>query len=324
MAKIKTKPDNHHTKPKHLNRRAFERVYWPYIPIVLAITLLLGLGLSSGSLHTYVRHPGGRVLNYATAMSISGLLRDTNDQRQAAGVKRLTLNNMLNAAAQAKADDMAKKNYWSHYTPDGDAPWVFVNARHYNYQKLGENLATGFDNEQDTINGWMASPPHKENLLDSAFTEVGFGFANNPNYTAAGGGPMTIIVAFYGKPQVIAASTAADSVPSVPVTTGVSGDNQSTLPTTTDSRVKPSQPQVKSSRLNLVLGSRFTGGSVTALFLIGAIGLFLHLMRRHLRAFHRFLIRGEQYAIAHPLTDIGLLVIASLLFILSQTAGLIK
>src|SRR5438132_3215953 len=87
----------------------------------------------------------------------------------------------------------------------------------YLYQKLGENLAAGFSDEQSTVNGWMASPPHRENLLDSAFSDVGFGFANNPDYTSAGGGPMTIVVAFYGNPQVLAAQTA------VPANTKPSG-----------------------------------------------------------------------------------------------------
>jgi hypothetical protein len=46
--------------------------------------------------------------------------------------------------------------------------------------------------------------------------------------------------------------------------------------------------------------------------------------RKHLRAIHRFAIKGERYIIRHPLTDIGMLIIACLLFILSQTAGLIQ
>jgi hypothetical protein len=41
-------------------------------------------------------------------------------------------------------------------------------------------------------------------------------------------------------------------------------------------------------------------------------------------ALRRFLLKGERYALRHPLTDIAFLAIACLLFILSQTAGLIQ
>src|SRR3954471_6671718 len=112
MAKIKTgSPDFHKTKPKDVHKRSFEKVYWPYIPIVLVISLLLGISVNSGNLQAYVKHPGGRVLSYASSMSISGLLADTNAQRTANSVNALSLNGKLDAAAQASADDMAARNY---------------------------------------------------------------------------------------------------------------------------------------------------------------------------------------------------------------------
>src|SRR4051794_19446247 len=114
MAKIKTRnSDSHKTKPKNTDRRSFEKVYWPYIPIVLVISLLLAVSVQGGSLQAYVRHPGGRVLSYSTSMSISGLLSDTNTARSANGLAALGLNSKLDAAAQASADDMAARNYWS-------------------------------------------------------------------------------------------------------------------------------------------------------------------------------------------------------------------
>jgi hypothetical protein len=349
MAKIKTRnSDTHKTKPKNIHHRSFEKVYWPYIPIVLAISFLLSIGFQGGNLQAYVRHPGGRVLSYSTSMSIGGLLADTNSARASNGVASLGLNDKLDAAAQAKADDMAARNYWSHYTPEGNPPWVFVTNQGYSYQKLGENLATGFSDEQATINGWMASPPHRENLLNGSFTEVGFGYANNPNYTAAGGGPMTIIVAFYGQPQVLAANTTAPAppapaqsppanqpaaqapaaenpAPSQATPTATSSPAAQTpkkQPATTQTPKATLTPAVKSSRLQLVFGNSSATGAITAISIAAAAGLALWWVRRHALAVHKFLLKGERYAIRHPLTDIGLLVIACLLFMLSQTAGL--
>src|SRR3990167_1771050 len=194
-------------KPRGVSARSFERAFWPYLPLTLLIGLLLMFSSQSGALSAALRNPRGNVLAYATSMSVNGLLSSTNTQRSANGVVSLSLNSKLNASAQAKANDMAARNYWSHNTPEGNPPWVFIEAQGYSYQKLGENLAAGFSSEDATVGGWMASAPHKANLLDPAFSEVGFGFADNENYTSAGGGPMTFVVPHHGKPTVLASAS---------------------------------------------------------------------------------------------------------------------
>ncbi len=144
------------------------------------------------------------VLAYSTHVSIDGLLTSTNQQRAANGVASLGLNSALNTAAQAKANDMVSRNYWSHQTPDGQQPWIFINNTGYKYLSAGENLAYGFMTSNATVTGWMNSPTHKSNMLSSNFTEVGFGIANSPNYV--NNGQQTVIVAMYAKPQVLASS----------------------------------------------------------------------------------------------------------------------
>ena len=290
----------------------------------------------------------GHVLAYATSMSTSGLLSSTNAARSSNGVKSLKSNSKLAAAAQAKANDMAARNYWSHNTPDGKSPWTFVVAKGYTYQKLGENLATGFNNEQATINGWMASPPHRENVLDGAFTEVGFGYTNNPDYTSAGGGPMTIVVAFYGKPQVLAAETtqkASSPPPASTVAKSLSPPASSTPKKNTKPEIKPEvaaaaeQPKAApttetdissaelaapSSRAQVVLASFPMAKFATTFALIGAAAAIAIWLSRHALAVRRVILSSERYAIRHPLLDIGFLVIAALSFLLTQTAGLIQ
>jgi hypothetical protein len=344
MAKIKNHGSNSKSKPKNVNKRAFEKVYWPFIPVLIAVSVLLGVGSTSGNLQAYVKHPGGRVLAYSSSMSIGGLLADTNSARAANGAGSLTLNAKLDAAAQNSADDMAARNYWSHNTPDGNPPWVWVNAQGYSYQKLGQNLATGFSDEQSTINGWMNSPPHRENLLNPAFKDVGFGYANNPDYTAAGGGPMTIVVAFYGEPKVLSAATPAPAAPTakpaapeaaqpatqpaqpaqapVPAAAPAKPAPQSQPETTQTPEQNVSQP-ARQTRLQVALSDSKIAPAAGATSLL-ALTLFTLWAARHLRLLHRYLLKGERYVISHPLTDIGLLVIACLLFILSQTAGLIQ
>jgi hypothetical protein len=92
-AKIKTRPrphvSRHRHKPKTVTKSAFEKVYWPYLPVILSIGLLLSFGGQSGALQSSFKHPT-RVLDYATSMSVSGLLADTNNARVANGVAGCT------------------------------------------------------------------------------------------------------------------------------------------------------------------------------------------------------------------------------------------
>lgn len=350
MAKIKRSgSDSHHNRPKGITKGNFEKVYWPYIPVVIGVSFLLMLSSMSGSLKAAIHHPMGRVLSYATSMSLGGLLADTNAARESNGVADLTLNDKLDAAAQANADDMAARNYWSHYTPEGNPPWIWVTNQGYAYQALGQNLAAGFSDEQSTINGWMASPPHRENMLNSTYTEVGFGYANNPNYTSAGGGPMTIVVAFYGQPAapstvqpqstappssqstVQSSSTSGTPPPSSSAPAAASPDQSTSpsskstpLPATTSTPKSKIPASQTTSRLQLAAPKASYGPLATRLSLILGLGLAIFWASRHLRALRRLFLEGERYAIRHPLTDIGLAMIAGLLFILSQTAGIIQ
>jgi uncharacterized protein YkwD len=349
MAKIKSthknKKNHHKHKPRGVSRHAFEKVYWPYLPLVLLLSALLIFGGQNRLLQAAAtRHPFGKVLDYATSMSTNQLLADTNAQRSANGVGSLQMDSKLAAAAQAKATDMATRNYWSHYTPEGNPPWVFVTAQGYSYQKLGENLAAGFDNEQATINGWMASPPHRENLLDGNYTEVGFGFANIADYTAAGGGAMTIVVAFYGQPTVAAAPLPPVSpkvTTSHPVATvQAESDTKPTeqLPTPTSPATEPvagpltSQNLTPKAQTQTIKTSNAQLVSATTPFanyasISAALGLLLscaYWIGRHLRMAHRAIVYSEKMVLKHPLFDVGLIVLVMVFYLLTQTAGLIR
>ncbi len=361
MVKIKTPSKTskryHRHKPKGTSHSAFNRVYWPYIPVILAIGLLLTFGASSGMLQAAAKHPRTKVLAYASSMSIGGLLTDTNNQRSANGVASLSLNNRLDAAAQAKANDMATRDYWSHNTPEGNPPWVFVQQQGYDYQKVGENLATGFNDEQATIDGWMASAGHRENMLDSAYSEVGFGFANSSNYTSAGGGPMTVIVAYYGKPTV-AAAPAPPPAPAAPVqqpqthaTNNVQTPSSAPVktpaqatpaaeaqspapskespaaaaqPVTTQNPKALTAPSKPTTRAQVAFARLPGGNLLAAAVTIGVFAAAAIWLSRHALKFRRWIKFGERYVLTHPLLDVGLVVIGSLSFLLSQTAGIIR
>src|SRR3990167_6733136 len=299
-AKIKTSPrsrsHDHPFKPKKVGPRAFNQVYWPYLPVILIVGFLSSLGFGPSGFKNSIKHPNASVLSYAASMQEQTLVADTNAERTRLRLAPLNLNQRLDQAADEKAKDMTARNYWSHDTPDGNPPWVFVANQKYSYQKLGENLAAGFDNEHSTVNGWMASRTHKENLLDPNFTEVGFGTAQSTNYTAGGGGPMTIVVAFYGRPS--------DGAAALSQVQGINAPSSVSL------------AQLALAKLPVV-------GLATNLAILLAASAILIWLGRHFLALKRAVRKGEKFVFSHPFLDVGLITIAALSYLLTRTAGLI-
>jgi hypothetical protein len=142
------------------------------------------------------------VLGYAEDINISELLSDTNKMREDRGLNKLTMNNQLSRAAEAKANDMFAKNYWAHTSPDGKEPWDFIIASGYDYLYAGENLAVDFNKSQSVVNAWYDSPSHRENLLNSKYTEIGFAVVNGE----LEGRKTTLVVQMFGYPRIHAAA----------------------------------------------------------------------------------------------------------------------
>jgi len=104
----------------------------------------------------------------------SKIIEETNVQRQNSGSPVLKENVKLTAAAVAKADDMFLNQYFEHESPAGIDPGELVNSYGYNYILAGENLILGnFDSEKEVVENWMQSIGHRENILNTKFTEIG-------------------------------------------------------------------------------------------------------------------------------------------------------
>lgn len=71
--------------------------------------------------------------------------------------------------AEAKCIDMVERNYTSHQDPKGDYVWKDLEPNH----KYGENLAGGYYSSYETVQAWVASPTHLENIVDPVFTRIG-------------------------------------------------------------------------------------------------------------------------------------------------------
>lgn len=134
------------------------------------------------------------VLGFASNISISEVVRLTNLKRAEAGLSALTLNQTLSNAAYAKGVDMINNDYWAHVSPNGTEPWAFFNSLGYKYRYAGENLARDFSNPNSAVDAWMASPSHKENILNPKYKEIGIGVVEGD----LAGSDTTIIVQFFG------------------------------------------------------------------------------------------------------------------------------
>ena len=104
--------------------------------------------------------------------------------------KSLAIDPELTKIAQARAHDMAVKNYLAHAAPNGDTSASLLMADDAKWQGLlGENLAaqhyvkeSGVDIDAFAarfLDEWMKSDPHRDNLAYPAYDRTGVGAAVN-------------------------------------------------------------------------------------------------------------------------------------------------
>lgn len=334
------KPSVHHKKrlgKHHKANKHYMKAYWPYLPLVLIIAF--GFTLSN------VLASPGKVLGGQTTITSSGLLSETNNKRLANGETSLSLNSQLESAAQAKANDMVSRDYWSHNTPDGKQPWTFIIAAGYTYQLAGENLAYGFDSSESVLTGWMNSPEHKANILNAGYKDVGFGIASSPNFV--GTGPETVVVAMYGTKKETAAANISFTVGSKPKPSPLA--TQTPAPEVTEP-VKPTPPEPapnpaapaskitedvatphsantlpttrRISRFELLADNRAAAVSTFTLTAFGIALLSIFLIR-HIRYWHRTIKKGEAFVVRHVWLDIAIVTVATAVYITSRAAGVI-
>jgi hypothetical protein len=201
--------------------------FHPHLLRPLGLALVVGVLLGANLAYNYSQSRSLQVLGYATSIDAGEIIGLSNQQRASRGIAALGTNAKLNQAAQAKAQDMVNRNYWSHYAPDGTSPWYFITSAGYSYNTAGENLAKDFNTSTGVVNAWMNSPAHRDNILNGGYTETGVAVLNG----VLQGQETTLVVAMYTSPKVAPAPAPA---PAAPTTT--------TKPTT-QAQPTPAAPQ---------------------------------------------------------------------------------
>jgi uncharacterized protein YkwD len=118
----------------------------------------------------------------------------TNYARAQQGLAPLQLNPTLNAAGQAKLKSNVSCAEFSH-TPCGQ-PFDTVFSSYIqgatSYQ-IGENIAWGtgsYGTPRQTMNGWVHSAGHRENILTAAYAELGIGYLPGQTFQGYSGATL--------------------------------------------------------------------------------------------------------------------------------------
>jgi Cysteine-rich secretory protein family len=109
----------------------------------------------------------------AADVTSGSLLRLTNESRKQAGLPLLKQNDQLKQAAEAKAKDMFKNDYFAHTSPKGVTPWHWIKQSGYQYGFAGENLAINYETSASQHKAWMKSKTHRANILSDKYQEIG-------------------------------------------------------------------------------------------------------------------------------------------------------
>jgi uncharacterized protein YkwD len=103
---------------------------------------------------------------------LATLIQLHNQHRGQAGLPPLTMHTRLMQAAQIQAQYMAEHTNTTHEGPDGTTPAQRVKQQGYDYVQVAENVAGGPETPEVVLQGWMHSPPHRQNIL-GPFSDIG-------------------------------------------------------------------------------------------------------------------------------------------------------
>jgi uncharacterized protein YkwD len=115
-----------------------------------------------------------------------------NKTRTDRGLKPLCVDPKLTRAARSHSREMIEKDYFSHYSYDGEGVGARLRRFGYDWSVYGENIAKGYGSSGDPgpiFELWMNEPAHKANILDGRFRQVGVGTYTG-NYKGADGYTM--------------------------------------------------------------------------------------------------------------------------------------
>jgi uncharacterized protein YkwD len=168
--------------------------------LLLAVVVLLGVGVSGA----YATGKPARTIGSADQLE-SEVLGQLNAIRRAHGLAPLRLSRPLSSAADTHSRAMGKFGFFAHESRDGSEFWHRVKRWYgpggYRSWAVGENLlwSTGSLSAAAALKLWMASPPHRKNILTPRWREVGLSAVSVASAPGVyGGRDVTIVTSDFG------------------------------------------------------------------------------------------------------------------------------
>jgi uncharacterized protein YkwD len=100
----------------------------------------------------------------------------TNAARAGRGCDPLRVDGRLTRSARVHALSMARTGQLDHDSPDGSSPWDRMESAGYS-QGAAENIGSGYSTADEAVDGWMANPSHRQNILNCSIRAIGVGVA---------------------------------------------------------------------------------------------------------------------------------------------------
>jgi uncharacterized protein YkwD len=135
----------------------------------------------------------------------AAILHEINAVRAQHKLAPLKRSSGLASAAVSHSRSMVSEGYFSHDSADGSVFWKriqgYYGANGYKFWMVGENLvwASPELDAKQAIEMWMQSPPHRANILNPRWRQIGISSvwsANAPGMYA--NQPTTVVTADFG------------------------------------------------------------------------------------------------------------------------------
>jgi uncharacterized protein YkwD len=104
----------------------------------------------------------------------SALVSAINGARAANGLPPLHVDSRLTTAAKEQSSYLASAGKLDHTGPGGTSVYARLTQQGFHGRMVGENLAAGMG-PAATVQAWLASPGHRQNLLAPQFHMLGVG-----------------------------------------------------------------------------------------------------------------------------------------------------
>ena len=164
-----------------------EKTFWVKILIGnVAAAPVATIALTPISGVPTIKVTGPASCNYSTSSSYQTELANLiNNARAEAGLAPLAVSAALTVAAQGHSIDMACHGLISHSGSDASSPSQRIAAAGYAASRASE-IIYGSGYPQTAFDWWMSDQVHRNEILNPNVTEMGIGYAYNPD-TARGG-----------------------------------------------------------------------------------------------------------------------------------------